>query len=247
MRRLLALVLLVVVAASPSYAGVRGELVLTGHGSAEVVLRSPATLDLLALVPDATAEVSGLVVRDTRGAELGTTVQVRRWTSAVGRPQPLATRDRVSLPAGRYRLELLGTGTVRLPATGGLVRRVQAAGPGRARVELADLRGSTAPAHRFAGLSVRPGSAALLAFFVRATAHQASVPQLCFPEPGAATCAGALGFTTVLASPGSVGDGWAQAFTAVYGGDGVDGEHDALVQDVTVDLPQVLDALLVTS
>jgi hypothetical protein len=92
---------------------------------------------------------------------------------------------------------------------------------------------------------ITPTGASLLVFFKRTTAHQASVPQLCFVEPAAPTCAQAYGFTTVFASPGGVGEGWVQSFTALYGGDGVDGVYDALVQNVTVDVPAGTDALLV--
>ena len=115
------------------------------------------------------------------------------------------------------------------------------------QVTLTDLRGVGVPVvdQRYPGVRIAPGRAAVLVFFERSTAHQASVPQLCFAAQSAPSCAQAYGFTSAFASVGSVGDGWVQSFTALYGGQGLDCNYDALVQDVTVDVPAGLDALLV--
>lgn len=248
-RRVLLVALLLTAFATPARAAA-GQFVVSGSGGAQIVLTRAGTLDLDAMIPDAHAEVSGLVIRDRAGGQLATVVRVRRWTSGLGAPQALSTRSSVRLAPGTYRVDLLATGpaTVRVPATGGLVRSVAATGRARGRVLLADLLAASPPVreHRYTGLRVSPGGAALLAFFARTRAHQASSVQLCFPRPGG-SCLNAAGSTAVLASPGSAGDGYVSAFSALYGGEGVDGAHDALVEDVTVDLPTVLDALLVTT
>lgn len=249
---LLLLALVGALTAAPSRAGTPGELVLRGSGNVgvEVVLKRTATLDLRRFTPDSRATFSGVVVRDARGALLGLAIQVHRWTTVPRSPEPLVTHEGpLVLPRGTYRLELLSSGpaTVRVGATADLVRTLAARRATRSKVTLTDLRGNGIPLvdQRYPGVRITPTGAALLVFFERATAHQGSVPQLCFARPAAPTCALAYGATAALVSPGSVGDGWVQSFTALYGGQGLDGAYDALVQDATVDLPAGLDALLV--
>ena len=244
--------LLGVLVGTPAQAGPQGQLVLRGSGNVgiEVVLRQKSTIDLRGLLPDSRAAYSGVVVRDAQGRQLGAAVQVHRWASVPNGPAPLVTLDRpLALAPGHYRLELLagGPATIRLPATGDLVRTVTAVGTSQSRATVTELgtRGVPVGNQRYAGVRITPNGAALLAFFQRTTAHQASVPQLCFAEPAAPTCVQAYGFTAVLTSPGGVGDGWIQTFSGLYGGQGLDGTYDALVQEVTVDLPTVMDALLV--
>jgi hypothetical protein len=230
----------------------QGELVVRGSGNVgiDVVLRQKSTVDLRGFLPDRRAAYSGVVLRDAWGRQLGTAIQVHRWTTFAHAPVPLVTLvGPLTLAPGRYRIELLASGpaTIRVPATGSLVRTVAPVRATQSRVTLTDLGAGGVPAsnQRYPGVRITPTGAAMLVFFKRATAHQASVPQLCFAAPAAPTCVQAYGFTAVLASPGSVGDGWVQSFTAIYGGEGVDGTYDALVQDVTVDVPAGMDALLV--
>lgn len=244
--------LLGVVVSTPARAAAQGELVLRGSGNVgiDLVLQQKSTIDLRGFRPDIDAAYSGVVVRDAQGRQLGTAIQVHRWTTVRHAPAPLVTLGGpLTLAPGRYRIELLASGpaTVRIPATGSLVRTVTPVRASQSRVTLTDLSAGGVPAsnQRYPGVRITPTGAAILAFFKRATAHQASVPQLCFAAPAAPTCARAYGFTTAFASPGSVGDGWVQSFTALYGGQGLDGTYDALVQDVTVDLPAGMDALLV--
>lgn len=252
LRILVLLALLGTFVGVPARASTRGQLVLRGTGNVgiDLVLVRGATLDLRRFVPDSSATFSGIVVRDGRGRQLGIAIQVHRWTTTKIAPAPLVTRDvPLVLAPGRYRLELLASGpaTVRVGATGELMRSFAPRLVTSSQVALTDLRGIGVPVvdQRYPGVSIAPGRAALLVFFERSTAHQASVPQLCFAAQHAPSCAQAYGFTTALESVGSVGDGWVQSFTALYGGQGLDGQYDALVQDVTVDLPAGLDALLV--
>jgi hypothetical protein len=246
------LALLGAVVSTPAHAIGPSELVLRGSGNVgiEVVLHRRSTLDLSRFVPDKRATFSGIVVRDGRGTQRGLAIQVQRWTTVPHAPEPLVTVARpLVLSPGTYRLELLSSGpaTVRVAATGDLVRTLVLRHATRSHVTLTDVRGVGAPVvdQRYPGVRITPTGAAMLVFFERSRAHQASLPQLCFAKPAAPTCAQAYGFTTALASPGSVGDGWIQSFTALYGGQGLDGEYDALLQDATVDLPRGLDALLV--
>ena len=246
------LALLGVVVGTPARAATQGELVLHGSGNVgiDLVLHHKATLDLRRFVPDSRATFSGIVVRDAHGVQLGVAIQVHRWTTAPHPPPPLLTRDGpLVLPPGTYRLELLASGpaTVRIGATGDLVRTLAPRRATRSHVTLTDLRGIGVPVvdQRYTGVRITSTGAAVLVFFERTTAHQVSLPQLCFAKPAAPSCAQAYGFTSAFATPGGVGDGWLQSFTALYGGQGMDGDYDALVQDATVDLPAGLDALLV--
>jgi hypothetical protein len=244
--------LLGLVIVPPSEAAAPGQLVLRGAGTAaiDLELKKTSSIDLRAFVPDSRATFSGVVLRDSRGRFLGSAIQVQRWTTVPKAPAPIVTLSGpLSLTAGRYRVELLASGpaTVRVPSTGDLVRTLTLTRPAPSRVTLTDLGASGVPVsnQRYPGVRVTPTGASLLVFFKRTTAHQASLPQLCFVEPAAPTCAQAYGFSTVFASPGSVGEGWVQSFTALYGGDALDGVYDALVQNVTVDVPAGTDALLV--
>lgn len=245
--------LLGVLAGTPAQGAPPGEFVMrgSGHVAVDVILRQKSTIDLGRFLPDSRAAYSGVVVRDSLGAQLGMAIQVHRWTTVPNPPTPVVTIDGpLHLAPGRYSVELLASGpaTVRMPATGGFVRAVKAIRRSPSRVTLTDLGAAGVPAsnHRYPGVRITPTGAAVLAFFKRTTAHQASIPQLCFAAPAAPTCAQAYGFTSVFASPGGVGDGWLQSFTALYGGEGVDGTYDALAQIVTVDAPAGMDALLVT-
>lgn len=234
-----------------------GPLLLDGDANSAVtiVLTQPAVLHLEALVPDARTEWSGVALRSAAGNALGVGLQVRRWVNgapAQYSPRPVSTvgAEGLQLRPGRYRLELLASGrsSVRIPATGQLVRRVHTTSRvAGTPVRLTDLRTMGLPVgnHRTSGVAVGRLGLAVLVFHARSTAHQLSFPQICFATPGSPSCANNLGVTVLLASPGTLGDGYVQSFTAVYGASGGAGVYDALVQDVTVDVPRQLDSLLV--
>lgn len=246
---------LLVCLAPPVARAAPAELVLSGAGSStvDVVLRRSSVLELARLIADEQAAWSGVAVLDSRGTVLGASLNVDRWTEGaqpVFTPAPVTTAERLQLPVGRYRLVLLASGParVRVPASGDLIRAVRTARAlGGTPVRLTDLRDQLpGPAeHVTGGVRVRKEGLAILVLHLRATAHQASTPELCFRDVEAGDdCLTSLGIRGTAVSPGSVGDGYVQYYYIVRG-DLSAGSYETRSRDVVVDVPKVLDELLV--
>ena len=238
--------------AAPAPAAERDLLLLSrGTAAVEVTLRAPATLDLRAMTFRTTGQVAGVAVVVGRGELVGLSVNVRRWVEGAPRPpSPVSTAPGpVRLPPGRYRLVVVTDGPadvrVRVPATGGLARTLRARSKVSAAAELVDLRDVPLGEHVRRSASLRRGGALVGVLHARSTAHVASLPELCFAEPGAADCSAAEGTSAMLVGTTSPLDGFSRLAVFLYGDEGVRERYDALARSPAVGVPRAVDALLV--
>lgn len=248
-----ALLFALVAALTPVAHAAPSVLVLTGSRTAavDVVLTKPARLDPHLLRFTTSGSYAGLAVHDAAGVLLTATINVQRWlVDANPAPPAIAVTREVTLPRGRYRLSLItdGASRVEIPATGGFAKRFAPGGPSRAVARLTDLRAGAPGRTDFrAPVTLRPDGGAVLVEHARSTARQARSSRVCFAAPAAPDCTDADGTMVESSSPGMVGDGYEQSAVLVYGDlGGASRRLDALVQTSVVDVPRVLDALLLT-
>lgn len=242
---------LLVLLAAPAPAA-QDDLLLLARGTAavEVGLRAPAELDLRAMTFRTTGQVAGVAVLDERGELVGLAVNVRRWVEGATRPPGAVTSSPapLRLPKGRYRLVVVTDGPaevrVRVPATGGLARTLQARHRVQAGADLVDLRGVPLGEHVRRPVSLRRGGALVGVLHARSTAHLASLPEVCFAAPGARDCAAAQGTSAVLVGTTEPGDGSSRLAVFLYGDAGVPARYDALARSPGLDVPRAVDVLL---
>jgi hypothetical protein len=206
---------------------------------------------------------AGLAIQDSTGRVVAVAVNVRSWiesrASAAATPvETMNVFEKTVLPAGRYRLLLLGDAptTVSVGVTGDLARKLRATGRYEDRVELTDLTGSLndlgAPAHQaVVPADFRTSRFMVVAHHREAKAVQGEVTQFCLTPVGQGYCnpftntGGNRVFQNAGAVPTGEGDGGWQR-TELSGPTVVPGTtydarkaFDARFSGVAADLPDV--------
>lgn len=218
------------------------------------MLTKSAVLDQARTSVDGAGRIGGwaLMRQGAAGKLVAAELRVKSWRDENGLLRVSTHNRPVHVPAGRYRLVLFTDKptVVTIPLLAGRAQAVTVARETTARAELSDLlAASPVVASRSRKTLTYGGAFVLSQTYFRATAHQAEVVAQCFAPATeqAQSCLNREGFTGVVASPGSVGDGYTSQFTAGYGSSFAPGEQiDVLLDAANVDAPSAAEWLVVS-